>query len=94
MAATAYHKPDKLPPGMLRTIMLRRAKEVAKAEMIAAGIKRAFIENREVFRRAQELMQEHWAEFEAEALAICLRIISKNVRSSNSRTKPRTETNG
>jgi hypothetical protein len=83
-----------LPPGMLRTIMLRRAKEVAKAEMQASGIKRAFIEPREVFLRAQELMQERREQFEAEALAICLRIMSKNVRSSNRSTKPRTENNG
>src|SRR5262249_61787220 len=75
-------QPPELPRGMLRTIMLQRAKEVAKAEMKASGIKIAYIEPREVFLRAQELLQERWAQFEEEALAICLRIMSKNVRSS------------
>jgi hypothetical protein len=79
---------------MLRTIMLRRAKEVAKAEMKAAGIRRAYIEPQEVFWRAQELMQEQREKFEAEALAICLRIISKNDCSSNRSTKTSEQNHG
>jgi len=86
-------QPPELPRGMLRTIMHRRAKEVAKAQMQAAGIKRAY-EPQEVFRIAQELMQERREEFEAEALAICLRIMSKNAHSSNRSTKTSEENHG
>jgi hypothetical protein len=80
-------QPPELPRGMLRTIMLRRAKEVAKAEMKASGIKRAYIEPREVFLRAQELMQENWAQFEAEAMSICVKILTNEQQRRHSNRK-------
>jgi hypothetical protein len=78
-----------LPKGMLVTVMLAKAKAVAKAEMQAQGIKVAYIHPREVRHRAEQLLKERWAAFEEAALEICEKIQSKksNISKSAQRRK-------